>query len=124
MLSFLMAASLAWSQEAQDDTFVVNMKADKVIQTLATKGLCSSSASARMCRALPWIPSKNEGALQVEGYVYLFLNSANLLRTLPFWKTSNFFLYGASLLCHNFGVPRKRPTPYSGLVCKGFGGFI
>jgi len=59
------------------------MKADLVIQKLGAKGLCSSSASARLCRALPWIPSKNEGALEVEGNVYLFLNAANLSTTYP-----------------------------------------
>lgn len=80
---FMLILFFCESSLSQESDFVAQMNADQVISTLASKGLCSSSASARFCRALPWIPSKNEGAIELNGHIYLFLNAANLKTTYP-----------------------------------------
>lgn len=82
MIVLLIFLSLVGFAQDEDD-LITKMGAPKLLENLKTQGLCRTSKAARMCRILPWLPSKDEGAIESDVNVYVFLKASSLKSTYP-----------------------------------------
>ncbi len=82
MMLALVFSLLAFGQDSTD-TLITYMNAPKLLEKLKNQGLCRTSKAARICRILPWLPSKDEGAIEVDVNAYIFIKASSLDKTYP-----------------------------------------
>ena len=63
--------------------FVAQIDTKGVLDKLAKEGMCHDSASARICRQLHWIPTKDEGVINHAGAAYVFIKRSSFESQYP-----------------------------------------
>ncbi len=63
--------------------FVAQIDTKGVLEKLAKEGMCHDSASARVCRQLHWVPTKDEGVVNHSGAAYVFMKLSNFESAYP-----------------------------------------
>lgn len=83
MLSLFIFLSFFASAQDTSDMLLTHMNAPKLLENLKNQGLCRTPKAARVCRILPWLPSKDEGAIELDVNIYVFLKASSLDSTYP-----------------------------------------
>ena len=68
--------------------FVANIDTQGLLGQLSKNGMCHDSQSARLCRQLHWIPTKDEGVVNFSNVGYVFMKLSNFETSYPgsLWK--------------------------------------
>ncbi len=114
MLSFVFFF-LSWAHA----DFVANIDTKGLLAQLSKTGMCHDSQSARVCRQLHWVPSKDEGVVNFSNVGYVFMKLSSFESSYPgnLWRdkvpTDKNYQYYSFLMA-------ARKSFASALIASGF----